>query len=67
MLLFDLEVSCGVDQLSAGVNRGIEGVIHVVNELYMAHHNLPTGWGFLLVDAKNVFNSLNHAAMLWNV
>ena len=63
----DLEVSCGVDQLSAGVKSGIEGAIHAVNDLYMAHHSLPAGWGLLLVDAKNAFNSLNRAAMLWNV
>ena len=63
----DLEVSCGVDQLSAGVKSGIEGAIHAVNDLYMGHHSLPAGWRLLLVDAKNAFNSLNRAAMLWNV
>ena len=35
-----------------------------MNELFSAHQDQGTGWGVLVVDAANAFNSLNHAAML---
>ena len=52
-------ISC-VPHLQAGV----EGAIHAMREL--CQENRGTGWGLLLVDAKNAFNSLNRAAALWN-
>ena len=63
----DLAVLCGTDQLCCGVKSGIEGAIHAVTDLFEEHHDWPSGWGVLLVDASNAFNSLNHAALLWNV
>ena len=63
----DLAVVCGTDQLCGGMKCGIEGAVHVVADLFEDNHSLPTGWGVLLVDASNVFNSLNRAALLWNV
>ena len=52
------------DQLCAGLQAGIEGAIHGMNELFSTHQDQGTGWGVLLVDAANAFNSLNRAAML---
>ena len=45
----------------------IEGVIYAMNDLFAEHHVSVRGWGALLVDVSNAFNSLNHSALLWNV
>ena len=60
----DAALVCGSDQLCAGLQAGIEGAIHGMNQLFSAHQDEGTGWGVLLVDAANAFNSLNRAAML---
>ena len=63
----DLAVLCGTDQLCCGVKSGIEGAIHAITDLFEEHRDWPSGWGVLLVDASNAFNSLNRAALFWNV
>ena len=60
----DLEEVCGVEQLCSGLRSGLEGGIHAIRELFNEHCNL--GWGLLLVDATNAFNSVNRVAALWN-
>jgi len=61
----DAALICGYDQLCVGLQAvGIEGAIHCMNELFSAHQDQGTGWGMLLVDAANAFNSLNQATML---
>ena len=60
----DATLVCGSDQLCAGLQAGIEGAIHGMNELFSTYQDRGTGWGVLLVDAANAFNSLNRAAML---
>jgi len=60
----DAALVCGSDQLCVGFQVGIEGAIHGMNELFSAYQDQGTGWGVLLVDAANAFNSLNRAAML---
>ncbi len=47
--------ACGVDQLCAGLESGIEGGIHAARLLWETHAE-EEEWGFLLVDAKNAFN-----------
>ena len=60
----DATLFCGSDQLCADLRAGIEGPINGMNQLFSAHQDQGTGWGVLLDDAANAFNSLNHAAML---
>ena len=60
----DLEEVCEIDQLFSGLCSGLEVSIHAVRELFDEHCNL--GWGLLLVDATNAFNSVNRVAALWN-
>ena len=60
----DLEEVCGIDRLCSGLRSGLEGAIHAVRELFDEHCN--SGWGLLLVDATNAFNSVNRVAALWN-
>ena len=60
----DLENICGVAQFCSGLRAGMEGAIHAVRELFDLHSD--DGWGVLLVDARNAFNSVNRVAALWN-
>ena len=61
----DVEEVCGVSQLCAGIGAGIEGAVHALNELFEEFSS--DGWGVLMIDAKNAFNSLNRTAALWNI
>ena len=60
----DVEKLCGTDQLCSGLKAGIEGAVHTMRELF--EENAGSGWGLLLVDAKNAFNAVNREATLWN-
>lgn len=53
----DIEELCGVDQLCSGLRGGIEGAIHSVGSIYENESN--NGYGVLMIDAKNAFNSVN--------
>ena len=61
----DVESVCGVDQLCSGLKAGIEGAIHSARELF--EEKSGDGFGLLLVDTNNAFNSVNRAVVLWNV
>jgi hypothetical protein len=54
----DAKETCGIDQLCAGLKSGIKGGIHVMNHMWELH-NMEEEWGFLLIDASNVFNEQN--------
>ena len=54
-----VHMHCGTDQLCGGIRSGIEGAVHAITDLFEEHRSLPSGWGVLMVDASNAFNSLN--------
>ncbi len=58
--------ACGVDQLCAGLEAGIEAGVHAANLIWQQHAH-EEEWGFLLVDACNAFNEGNRMLMLWRV
>ena len=60
----DLEDIGGTSQLCGGVHSSIEGAIHTVRDLF--DEDQEEGWGVLLIDASNAFNSINRQAVLWN-
>jgi hypothetical protein len=62
----DAREACGIDQLSAGLQAGIEGGIHAIRNLW-EQCQAEEEWGFLLVDARNAFNELNRTVMLWTI
>ena len=62
-LKFDVEETVGNIQTCGGQQAGIEAAIHAMQEIY--HKNESKA--LLLVDATNVFNSLNRLVALRNV
>ena len=60
----DVEELCGADQLCSGLKGGIEGAIHSVSQIFDDKSTM--GYGVLMVNAKNAFNSVNCIAGLWN-
>ena len=62
----DAAKACGVDQLCAGLQAGIEGSIHAMRCLWQELGG-DEEWGFLLVDARNAFNEGNRTIFLWTV
>ena len=56
--------TCFDAALVCGSLAGIEGVIHGMIQLFSTHEDQDSGWGVLLVDAANAFNSLNCVNML---
>jgi hypothetical protein len=60
----DVMEACGSDQLCSGVKAGIEGAIHAISEKFRQH--CDEGWGLLLTDAENAFNSISRPVFLWS-
>ena len=60
----DVEQICKTDQLCSGLKSEIEGAVHTMQDLY--EEKAGTGWGVLLVDTRNAFNSVNRGVTLWN-
>ena len=55
--------ACGIAQLCAGLEAGIESAVHTARALF-AEKEDEEEWGFLLVDAANAFNDGNRIACL---
>ena len=51
----EVKATCETEQLSGGVEAGIEGDIHAMQVLCQDHYQ-EEDWGFLLIDARNAFN-----------
>ena len=47
-----VEMTCGTDQLCAGVKMGIEAAFHTVRDLF---EDKESDWGILTIDASNAF------------
>ena len=60
------KAACGTKQLAGGVEVGIEGAIHAAR-LQWTQNSQEEEWGFLLIDARNVFNEEKRTAILWDV
>ena len=58
--------SCGTQKLCEGLQEVIERGIGDSQSL-MDKHKIEEDWGFLLVDASYVFNTMNRHHMLWEV
>ena len=57
---------CQDYQLCAGLKAEIYGAIHGFQALWDKNFTTEE-WGFLIVNAKNVFNDINQVGMLWTV
>jgi hypothetical protein len=62
----DAHEACGIDQLCAGPQAGIEGGIHTIRNLW-DQCKAEEEWGFLLVDARITSFELNRMVMLWTI
>ena len=58
--------TCQDDQICVVLKAVIDGAVHGAKYIWDAKLSTK-GWYFLLVDAKNAFNELNHIGMLWTV
>ena len=53
----DVQQECLSDQICSGIKSGIEGSIHAFCQLFEEFSS--DGWGILLMDAANAFNSIS--------
>ena len=60
----DVQNECLADQLASGIKSGIEGAIHAFSDMF--EDLSGDGWGLLLIDASNAFNSISRTACLSN-
>lgn len=58
--------ACGSAQLCTYLKADIKGAVHAVRAMWNRSADNEE-WGFLLVDAANVFNAGNRTVILWTV
>ena len=58
--------ACKDNQLCASLRAVIYRAVHCVQALW-DNNSSTNNWGYLLVDAKNVFNEINWNIILWTV
>ena len=61
----DAMEACGTDQLCSGVKAGIEGAVHTINKTFQ--ENCDAGWGLLLSDGDNAFNSMSRFVFFYGM
>ena len=57
---------CQYDQIFSGLKVVTDGSVHRVQAIWDSKLSTKN-WGFLLMDAKNVFNEINHIVMIFTV
>ena len=60
----DVQLECSSDQICSGLKSGIKGSIHSMRNLF--DEQAQDGYGLLLMDAVNAFNSMSRLAVIWN-
>ena len=60
----DVQHACLADQICSGLKSGIEASIHAFSEIFNVE--AQNGYGLLLIDADNAFNTISRPAALWN-
>jgi len=58
----DVQTEYLADQICSGVKAGIEGSIHSFRDIF--NELSQDGWGLLLMDAANAFNSMSRSAAI---
>ena len=59
-----VQTECLAEQICSRVKAGIEGSIHSFRDMF--NELSQDGWGLLLMDAANAFNSMSRSAAIWN-
>ena len=54
------------NQLCSGLKALIDGSVNGVQAVWEANSSTKN-WGFILVNAKHLFNKINHVGMMWIV
>jgi len=60
----NVQSECLANQICSGLKLEIEGFIHSFRNLF--NDLAQDGWGLLLMDASNAFNSISRLAAIWN-
>ena len=59
-------MACQYDQMCDRLKAGNNGAVHLVQALWDKYWTTKD-WGFLMVEAKNVFSDIDRVGILWKV